>query len=178
MGYESWVERPQDPHSWVEYRDRGPNGCVAKGRRGFDCLREVISNAPFPICVKHAAEFLRYLHENLAQETVLAAALEKIETYDSGEHYRELTFPAEGTAVVYYLRVGNHIKIGFTTHLSKRIRAYPPDSEVLAYELGNIKLEKARHLQFHHQLRMGQEWFAPSLDLLTHIESVRSTCQI
>jgi hypothetical protein len=132
--------------------------------------------APFPICTKHAAEFLRYINEGMAQDSVLAAALEKIKTYDSGEHYREVAFPGKGVAVVYYIRVGNHIKIGYSKNLSKRMRSYPPDSEVLAFEPGSLELERRRHLQFRHQLRMGQEWFAPSLDLLAHIETVRSAC--
>lgn len=174
MPYEVWQERPADPHDFEDHRDRGPNSCVARGRRGHPCARDVLYDAPFPVCVKHAAELLRYLHENLAQETILASALERLLSYDSGEHNRVMDLPDAGVPVVYYARVGNHIKIGYSSNLTRRMRGYPPDTEILATEPGTRELEKERHMEFNHQLRMGNEWFAPSLDLLMHIESLQA----
>lgn len=61
---------------------------------------------------------------------------------------------------VYYVRVGEHIKIGYTRNVSNRLSGYPPNSELLAVELGNKTLEKERHHQFHAYLAWGREWFA------------------
>jgi hypothetical protein len=119
-----------------------------------------------------------FLHSGIAKETALASAIRSLQTYDQGRADKLVAIPGRGIHVVYYLRIGNHIKIGYSANLSDRMRSYPPDAEVLATESGSKALEKARHQQFDHQLRLGREWFAPSLDLLTHIENLRTACAI
>lgn len=78
--------------------------------------------------------------------------------------------------VVYYLRRGDHIKIGYTTDLARRMKVLRPD-ELLAVEPGNLSLEMGRHHQFaSSQVEHpdGHEWFDPTPDLLVHIERMRS----
>lgn len=73
---------------------------------------------------------------------------------------------------VYYLRVGDQIKIGFSTDVRRRLRSYPPGSELLALEPGDKKLERRRHNEFFEWLAAGREWFEPSDELLKHIQDV------
>lgn len=174
MAYEQFFRHPPEPWRNTEGIDHDEDSCVAPRKMGQPCPRPPIEGAPYPICVKHAAELFQFLHNGLARETPLASAIRALETYDSGEHNREVPVPGLGTPVVYYLRVGNHIKIGYSINLSARMRGYPPDAEILAIEPGTAELEKSRHDQFRHQLRMGREWFAPSLDLIMHIEELRA----
>lgn len=77
---------------------------------------------------------------------------------------------AEG--IVYYARISGHIKIGYTTDLTKRSKAYPPDTELLAVEPGDRQLEHRRHVQFARYLQRGREWFTEGPTLIEHIEAL------
>lgn len=46
---------------------------------------------------------------------------------------------------VYYIRINQHIKIGYAKDVTKRMRLYPPGSELLAVEPGTMRDEKDRH---------------------------------
>lgn len=69
---------------------------------------------------------------------------------------------------VYYLLVGERVKIGFSGTLHQRLRTYPPGSKLLAVEPGTKQLERQRHRQFGEYLVAGREWFEPSDELLAH----------
>lgn len=75
---------------------------------------------------------------------------------------------------VYYIRMGDHIKIGYTQNLKERIGGLRVDtSDVLATEPGGRAKERERHLQFA-DIRIGRrENFERTADLLTHIAKVR-----
>jgi hypothetical protein len=76
---------------------------------------------------------------------------------------------------VYYVRVGDRIKIGMTANLRQRISSYPPSSELLATEIGGEALESRRLVQFNHLLADRKEWFHPGPDLLDHIAVLAAT---
>lgn len=76
-------------------------------------------------------------------------------------------------SVVYYIRVGSLVKIGVTTGLTHRIKAYPPDATLLATEAGDRAVERQRHEQFAESLAHGREWFFPSAALIAHINLLR-----
>jgi len=80
------------------------------------------------------------------------------------------------SAVVYYIDLGEHIKIGFTTSLDRRLSALRVDREqLLAYEPGGRDLEKQRHREFKAE-RLGQrENFRKSERLMRHIEATVET---
>lgn len=80
--------------------------------------------------------------------------------------------PTEVESVVYYMRVGNRVKIGFTTNLAGRIAAVMPE-EVLATEPGGRMLEGVRHRQFAG-LRVTREWFRHDGSLTAHIEKLQA----
>jgi hypothetical protein len=69
--------------------------------------------------------------------------------------------------VVYYMRVGNRVKIGFSTNLTSRISDVMPE-EVLATEPGGPDVERARHRQFA-DLRVAREWFRYEGPLVEHV---------
>lgn len=73
---------------------------------------------------------------------------------------------------VYYIRIDDTIKIGYAKNVASRMRAYPPSATLLAVEPGTKKLERARHNHFHAYLAHGREWFRPSDELLTWIETL------
>ena len=75
---------------------------------------------------------------------------------------------------VYYLRSSGFLKIGWTTDLAKRMKAYPPDSILLAVEPGPRQLETRRHRQFSHHRSHGREWYTLAPTLMHHVESVKA----
>lgn len=73
---------------------------------------------------------------------------------------------------VYYIRVDTSVKIGYAKDVTTRMRAYPPNAELLAIEPGTKKTERARHQQFAAYLDWGREWFTPSDELMAHIAAL------
>lgn len=131
--------------------------CCVPSYRGADCTNRALPDAPFPICSKHlaiAAGFARDLLAELPPPT-------------GKPHEREVF----ETSVVYYVRLGDLIKIGTTRNLAARLPGIGPVT-LLVTEPGSYNLERMRHNQFiaaHHK----GEWFHPSEDLLSHIEMLR-----
>jgi hypothetical protein len=76
------------------------------------------------------------------------------------------------TSVVYYMRVGNRVKIGYSTNLASRIASVMPE-EVLAVEPGGRMLEGVRHRQFA-DLHVTREWFRHEGALTAHIEKLQA----
>lgn len=74
--------------------------------------------------------------------------------------------------LVYYVRVGDHVKIGTTIDLRGRLRAmYLDESAVLATEPGHYQLENQRHREFaDERVHANRELFNPSPRLMAHIE--------
>lgn len=75
---------------------------------------------------------------------------------------------------VYYVRVGELIKVGHSKVVSDRLKAYPPDAELLAVEPGSRALEGERHSRFGAFLRHGREWFEDNAEVRSWIAQVRS----
>jgi hypothetical protein len=76
---------------------------------------------------------------------------------------------------VYYLMVGERLKIGYSVDVKQRMRAYPPGSELLAVEPGDRELETQRHRQFAGSRTDGREWFRPTPDILELVEEIVNT---
>lgn len=75
------------------------------------------------------------------------------------------------TWYVYYVRIGDRIKIGTSGNIKSRIASLMPD-EVLATEPGGREIETLRHRQFA-ALRVRGERFQPGPELLSHIAMIR-----
>lgn len=78
--------------------------------------------------------------------------------------------------VVYYVRLGTTIKIGFSTNLRERLRALrATPSDLLAVEPGGRDLEQQRHQQFNHlRVTPKREDFHGDRDLRRHIGALRA----
>lgn len=73
--------------------------------------------------------------------------------------------------VVYYMRIGNRVKIGWSRNLPLRMAAINPE-ELMVTEPGNRLLERARHKQFA-DLRVHGEWFHLDARITQHVEELR-----
>lgn len=70
---------------------------------------------------------------------------------------------------IYYLRLDEKIKIGWTSDLNQRIRAYPPHAVVLASHPGTRADERDLHRSFKPFRVAGREWYSPGGELMAHI---------
>jgi hypothetical protein len=77
----------------------------------------------------------------------------------------------ETWSVVYYARLGNRCKIGWTSNLAQRMTDIQPE-ELLLTERGGPLLESQRHEQFA-ALRVVGEWFRFEGSLVDHVEALR-----
>lgn len=137
-----------------------------------------------PVCQDHALYIRAAVnhHESLKEEMAEAErqfeemiakkeAMFHERVYDS--FMRLEPKPKESTpGHIYYLQVGSHIKIGFTTNLQHRLTDYPPSSRLLAKHPGTIQTERHILGMFKDDLDLGREWFRPSAKLTEHIEEV------
>jgi hypothetical protein len=79
-----------------------------------------------------------------------------------------------GDPVVYYVRIGDYVKIGFSTRLRNRLASLRAD-ELLAVEPGGPELERQRHKEFSSErIDLRRENFRPSERLEAHIEAIRA----
>jgi hypothetical protein len=73
--------------------------------------------------------------------------------------------------LVYYMQLGQLIKIGTTTNILLRVSSLNPE-RVMAVEAGDRTKEAKRHREFALARRHG-EWFDPTPELLDHISRTR-----
>lgn len=144
--------------------------CTAQKENGRFCDDPTIPDAPFPICFRHAAQLYRFLRGRITADTDQETALEHVATlFEPRAQVRS----SADRVVVYYVQVGDLIKIGSTTRLADRLKDYPPNRRLLATEDGDCELETRRHGQFRELLMVGREWFRPGQELVDHINELR-----
>ena len=77
----------------------------------------------------------------------------------------------ESPHCIYFMRLGNRVKIGTTRDLAKRVVSIQPE-EVLAVRPGSFAMEHLIHAQFA-DLRVSGEWFRLAEPLVGFIVELR-----
>ena len=85
----------------------------------------------------------------------------------------------DGGKFIYFLRMGDLIKIGVTQDVNQRIKSYskteyPYKPELLATCPGGFAKEKELHARFAHA-RVKGEWFSQVPELMQYIEAITTT---
>lgn len=147
--------------------------CTIQLDDGPLCGEPSAQHMPFPICGSHASQLYRHvakiLGDTLDDPTFRAAYyLDHVKRDD-----QRLTARAAQPHHVYYVQVGDLIKIGYTSALKQRMASYPPGKRLLATETGDRRVELRRLGQFAAYRAAGDEWFHPSAELLAHINKLR-----
>lgn len=148
-----------------------------------DC-EEIADHPDHPLCARHYRRIgLLFIHEHIDVMRAVAGApttsemLERIVREDPPEDRlrRQQVWAYEQAAkfagsVVYYVRMGEFIKIGTTVNMPRRmLELYVAESDVLATEPGGPELEVQRHREFAEE-RHHRELFECSDRLMAHIE--------
>lgn len=143
------------------------------------CMREIhhldkeLQVRGYNICITCALQIHEELraHYVMPEVTVMERFLHQKEHGDVG--WRKVTDSTKNDpGWVYYIRMGDVIKIGYATDVTKRMRAYPPSAELLAAHPGTQAVEREMHKRFKADLARGREWFRESAELAEHIAQV------
>lgn len=143
------------------------------------CGAAVIEGAPFPICKRHAQALFDFLAARAPKRDPTAAERElewrRQSQLELAERAAARSAVAKAQSVVYYVRIHDHIKIGFTTNVKERMNQLRvPTSSVLATEPGGRSLEGRRHKLFAAERIGKREDFVPSESLLQWIDEIRA----
>lgn len=138
--------------------------------RAFDCDREANWDVTaLPICYEHGMQVARHYEA----EIVLMSARRLAEEAEHAIEVQEVKRGNREPSLVYYARIGDYIKIGYSTRLRNRLNSLRVD-ELLAVEPGAFDLEQQRHREFGaDRMDLRRENFRPSDALLAHIAALR-----
>jgi hypothetical protein len=149
--------------------------CTVERMDGTFCDSPVMPEAPITVCGFHARKFYKWIQEVMNDALYLPRRPEDKPgganwTAREADHKKAV----QAQSVVYYVRIHNYIKIGYTTNVRARMSQLRADvSDVLATEPGGKDLELSRHKQFA-DLRIGaRENFKADKRLMAHIEAVK-----
>ena len=142
-------------------------------------MEAVPKDFPINLCMKHlriAGEFYTDVKHILTFNTRRAQPEKKtVQRYVYKDNPDSLPYPGQSkdTGIVYYIRFGDMIKIGYSASIETRLSALPWD-ECLAFEPGSFQLENSRHKKFaQYRMGRGREWFSDCKPLRDHIEGLR-----
>jgi hypothetical protein len=135
--------------------------CCARLPEGETCGRASFdASLPFPLCTNHLFAIQRWDFREAAERF--------------REQHPQPVVVRPDRPIVYYVRVGDRVKIGTTVKtVRQRFQGQlPPDAQVLATEPGSYEVERRRHRQFQH-LQDANEWFHGGPELWEHIAQLR-----
>lgn len=151
---------------------------VSRQCRFEDCHRDQLEDLGLQVCPSHLTQMITSLREladhvpvgppkTMTEQAALSISMMFQPRTERGNRHHP-KWPKG--PVVYYVRLGHYIKIGFTGRFGSRLSALTisqPDYDVLALEMdGSYELEAQRHKQFASHRLNNSELFTPH-DALT-----------
>lgn len=129
----------------------------------------MIEVSDLPLCARHYREVgIRFMAEHMPGPSSPQERAARV-----AEHRQRQAEAQAAHSQVYYLRIGDRVKIGRTQNVRQRLIELRVDVEaLLATEPGGAERERERHLQFAAERVGRREDFNPSRRLLAHIEAV------
>lgn len=134
-------------------------------------------NNDIPLCHEHVIRVWGYV-EDLEADGVKVVARKKmadVAEIQAAEEEQRQRWAEESRKAgwVYYLRVGELIKIGYTNDIYRRVKQYPPNVKFLAFHPGTLGLEQEYHRNFAQSRAMGREWYHPTEEVMAQVRRAR-----
>ena len=129
------------------------------------CRAEPHDLIAVPLCARHAMRVYGEMKELAESRPVPRPAVTSLG--DPSPRRNSNREPGS----VYFMRIGQTIKIGFSTNVKQRARALGAD-EVLATMPGTRALEKTLHAKFGPYWLRG-EYYEPAPELLAYIAKIK-----
>lgn len=123
-----------------------------------------------PLCSGHAFEVWRICRDQANRSNNRVATHT---THVKGE-LTTVERPVSTVGWIYYLRIGDHIKIGYASRLLNRLKSYPPTAEFLYAHRGTKTDEKVAHSLLYLRRVAGREWFDPHEEVFAYIEQQKA----
>lgn len=160
MPFESrFVERRPMPELLLS-----PTRCPIPGCSDLKMRRNLL-------CLKHSVEVWGNVQssngEPLIQDAIVESVAEREQRAAAEEARRAEVRKANGS--IYYIRVDDKVKIGWTSNLPQRMKSYPPHMVLLTDHPGTRADERDLHRTFKPSRASGREWYHPTQELLAHI---------
>lgn len=130
------------------------------------CSKKPLDTARVPMCWDHLLAAWRDFNAEIEAAKFDSLERRADQLLELGAALSQSTVDG----VVYFVRFRDRIKIGHTTNLRQRLRAFPVD-EVLLTIPGSVEDEARCHAAFAH-LRVQGEWFTEGPELLAFIRSL------
>lgn len=128
--------------------------------------------ADAPLCIGHIYAVWQRARDLAERKQVTNPAI--VIGLQRGAKRVTLEQPVARSGWIYYLRIGDAIKVGYASHLGRRLRQYPPNSEFLMAHRGTRSDELALHGLFGHFRTAGREWYTDAPEILEHIEKMKA----
>ncbi len=141
-----------------------------------ECEKRI--EAGWPLCERHYRKVgARFLSERSIFSPEMGREHRERQQQEYQESLVRHRAAVEAQAQVYYVRIGDYVKIGYSINVAQRMRSLRVDPDaLLATEPGGLMLEQQRHAQFADERVGKRENFNPSRRLLAHIAAL-STVQ-
>lgn len=145
------------------------------------CHNDCTDRYPLPFCQEHLLLMWSYVDEDMRAanrtpddvENERAEIVEaKIQRNHETAHVEYAKRPKRG--LIYYLQIGEYIKIGYTSNPKRRGSEYPPGSKLLLSYPGSHEDEKRLHEKFSAYREAGREWYMDAAEIREHIEELRA----
>jgi hypothetical protein len=82
--------------------------------------------------------------------------------------------PVSKLGWIYFLKVDDAIKVGYTKNLAQRQGQYPPNAFLIWAHRGTKADEKVHHSLLHLHLKHGREWFTDCDEVHDYIKTLHS----
>lgn len=135
------------------------------------CLNDATDRYDLPFCQEHILHVWSIVERDMREAGM---TLEKYDQQQTAERQRRERHMKESVGgFIYFLKVGDYIKIGHTLDLARRIRQYPPNSRLLGHHHGDREDEQELHRTFAAFLQSGREWYMDVPEIREHIARVK-----
>lgn len=124
------------------------------------------------VCRNHEMEIWDRVRRRRGDPVIEQLILESVAQQDQRRRDDELRQRevAKTQGWIYYLRLDEKIKIGWTSDLDQRMKAYPPHAIRLAVHRGSRADERDLHRTFTPFRVAGREWYSQGNELMSHIQ--------
>lgn len=146
--------------------------CLAFGCTMY--IQEQFHSRHVYMCQEHALSVWATVQEMIDPDTLKAIAYDRVAP--ESERFPDDSTPipiSETVGDVYFIRVGQLIKIGYTSDFNRRMKSYPPDVELLAHYHGTYADEQQTHqlLTVHRANR--REWYNPTPEVMAAVDDAK-----
>lgn len=137
--------------------------CAIRG-----CRANVVAEGAVSVCVEHAVDIWEivekrdkspFLREVLGEDIARRDRIRAEQRAATKAEDKALIAAPDAIGEIYYIKVGGLIKVGWTSDLRKRLRAYGPEAEVLVHYEATRRDEANLHRQLKPSRAKGREWY-------------------